>query len=60
MAWKRKAEPECQRCGDEGAELCPTCLRFLCDGCLDRHEHIWRNSGSNQGRPAQMVPEHQG
>jgi len=48
MTWKRRAEPECQRCGDEGAELCPECLRFLCDGCLDNHEHIWR--GGKDGR----------
>lgn len=53
MTWKRRAEPECQRCGDEGAELCPECLRFLCDGCLDNHEHIWRGGkdGRDQKRP---------
>ena len=43
MPWyKKKIQPPCTRCGDEGAELCPVCLRFLCDGCLDDHEHIWR------------------
>ena len=45
MTYQRKGVgPPCQRCGDEGAELCPDCLRFLCEDCLDNHKHVWRET----------------
>lgn len=41
MTWKKKTQPPCQSCGDEGAEFCWLCHFFLCDECLgiDYNKH---------------------